>query len=216
MDMNPLYLSLQLALVGMGFLLITAVPISYCMVFQRFRGFFFVESIVGLPLVLPPTVLGFFLLVAMGPASAFGRGWETLFGRPLVFTFSGIVMAAVLQGLPFAVQPLKTAFARVDRHLVETAYVLGASPMRTFFKVILPNARGGLVAAAILSFAHIMGEFGVILMVGGSIPAKTKVASIAIFEFVETMQYHHARVLSLTLLGISYAVLLLFNYLNRE
>jgi molybdate transport system permease protein len=216
MDMTPLYLSLQLAAVGTGCLLVAAVPISYCLVFQRFPGLVFVESIVGLPLVLPPTVLGFFLLIALGPASAFGRGWETLFGRPLIFTFAGIVMAAVLQGLPFAVQPLKTAFAKVDRHLVETAYVLGASPIRTFFKVVLPNARGGLIAAAILSFAHIMGEFGVILMVGGSISGKTKVASIAIYEFVETMRYQHAWVLSLTLLTISYAVLLLFNYLNRE
>ena len=215
MDQGPLYLSVKLAIVSTAWLLCLAVPVSYCMVYRRFRGFFLVESIVGLPLVLPPTVLGFFLLTAMGPASVIGRGWESLFGGPLVFTFYGITVAAIIQSLPFAVQPIKTAFEKIDPQLVETAYVLGASRFETFFRVILPNARGGLVAATILSFAHIMGEFGVILMVGGAIPGQTKVASIAIYEYVETMQYREGLLLSLTLLGISYVVLLLFNYLNR-
>ena len=215
MDQGPLYLSVKLAIVATAWLLCLAIPVSYCMVYQRFRGFFLVESIVGLPLVLPPTVLGFFLLTAMGPASVIGRGWESLFGGPLVFTFYGIVVAAIMQSLPFAVQPIKTAFEKIDYQLVETSYVLGASRFETFYRVILPNARGGLVAAAILSFAHIMGEFGVILMVGGAIPGETKVASIAIYEYVETMQYREGLLLSLTLLGISYVVLLLFNYLNR-
>lgn len=215
MDQGPLYLSVKLAIVGTACLLCLAVPISYCVVYRRFKGFFMLESIIGLPLVLPPTVLGFFLLNAMGPESIIGRAWEGLFGRPLVFTFYGIVIASVLQSLPFAVQPIKTAFEKIDLHLVETAYVLGASRLETFYRVVLPNARGGLVAAAILSFAHIMGEFGVILMVGGAIPGETKVASIAIYEFVETLQYEHAWKLSLTLLAISYFVLLLFNYLNK-
>jgi len=215
MDQGPLYLSVKLAVIATAWLLCLAVPVSYCMVYRRFRGFFLVESIVGLPLVLPPTVLGFFLLTAMGPASVIGRGWESLFGGPLVFTFYGITVAAIIQSLPFAVQPIKTAFEKIDHQLVETAYVLGASRFETFFRVILPNARGGLVAATILSFAHIMGEFGVILMVGGAIPGQTKVASIAIYEYVETMQYREGLLLSLTLLGISYVVLLLFNYLNR-
>jgi molybdate transport system permease protein len=215
MDQGPLYLSVKLAIVSTAWLLCLAVPVSYCMVYQRFRGFFLVESIIGLPLVLPPTVLGFFLLTAMGPASIFGRGWENIFGSPLVFTFYGIVVAAIIQSLPFAVQPIKTAFEKIDRQLVETSYVLGVSRFETFFRVILPNARSGLIAAAILSFAHIMGEFGVILMVGGAIPGETKVASIAIYEYVETMQYREGLLLSLTLLAISYGVLLVFNYLNR-
>jgi molybdate transport system permease protein len=160
MDQGPLYLSVKLAIVATAWLLCLAIPVSYCMVYQRFRGFFLVESIVGLPLVLPPTVLGFFLLTAMGPASVIGRGWESLFGGPLVFTFYGIVVAAIMQSLPFAVQPIKTAFEKIDYQLVETSYVLGASHFETFYRVILPNARGGLVAAAILSFAHIMGECG--------------------------------------------------------
>ena len=215
MDREPLVLSVKLAIVATAWLLCMAVPVSYCLVFHRFRGFFLVESIIGLPLVLPPTVLGFFLLTAMGPASLFGRGWEDIFGSPLVFTFYGIVTAAVIQSFPFAVQPIKTAFEKIDCRLVETAYVLGASRFKTFFRVILPNARNGLIAATVLSFAHIMGEFGVILMVGGAIPGRTKVASIAIYEYVETMQYREGLLLSLTLLAISYAVLLLFNYLNR-
>ncbi|MBU0484262.1 MAG: molybdate ABC transporter permease subunit [Proteobacteria bacterium] len=215
METEPLYLSIKLATVGTVFLLCLAIPVSYCLIYHRFRGIFLAESIIGLPLVLPPTVLGFFLLSAMGPASVLGQIWESIFGHPLVFTFYGIVIAAIIQSLPFAVQPIRAAFEKIDQHLVETAYVLGASKLKTFYRVILPNARSGLVAAAILSFAHIMGEFGVILMVGGAIPGETKVASIAIYECVETMQYQNAWQLSFILMVMSYLVLLLFNYLNK-
>ena len=215
MDLTPLYLSAKLALTSTLLLLVLAVPLSYCLVYRRFRGLFLLESLTSLPLVLPPTVLGFFLLIGLGPDSIIGRYWQNIFGTPLVFTFAGIVAASMIHTLPYAIQPLKTAFQKIDQHLVETAYVLGTSRFGTFRRVILPNAKGGLLAAAILAFAHIMGEFGVVLMVGGSIPGQTKVAAIAIFEQVETLQYRSAWLLSLTLLAMSYGVLLLFNYLNR-
>lgn len=166
-------------------------------------------------MVLPPTVIGFYLLVAMGPQGLAGKIWQSITGHPLVFSFAGIVLASMVHSLPYAMQPLKTAFEKMDRRLLDTAYVLGLSPVAAFFRVVLPNCLGGLAAAAVLAFAHTMGEFGVILMIGGSKPGRTKVASIAIYEFVETLQYNQARNLSLALLAISYCILLTVNYMNR-
>jgi molybdate transport system permease protein len=152
----------------------------------------------------------------MGPKGMIGRFWEHLTGLPLVFTFTGIVVAAMAHSLPYAFQPLKTAFERVDKRLLESAYVLGCSRKAAFFRVVLPNTVNGLAAAAILAFAHTMGEFGVILMVGGSIPGKTKVASIAIYEYVEALRYKEAWLMSLALVTTSYLVLLAVNLLNRR
>jgi len=216
MDPTPLYLSAKLALISTVVLLVIAAPLTYWLVYYPVRGRYFIESLVTLPMVLPPTALGFFLLVAMGPHGAIGRFWENLTGSALVFTFTGIVVAAMAHSLPYAFQPLKTAFERVDKRLLESAYVLGCSRRAAFFRVVLPNTVNGLAAAAILAFAHTMGEFGVILMVGGSIPGKTKVASIAIYEYVEALHYKEAWVLSLALVTISYLVLLAVNLLNRR
>jgi len=216
MDLTPLYLSAKLALISTVVLLAIAAPLTYWLVYYRVRGRYFIESLITLPMVLPPTVLGFFLLVAMGPQGTIGRFWEHLTGLPLVFTFAGIVVAAMAHSLPYAFQPLKTAFERVDKRLLESAYVLGCSRRAAFFRVVLPNTVNGLAAATILSFAHTMGEFGVILMVGGSIPGKTKVASIAIYEYVEALRYREAWLLSLALVAISYLVLLAANILNRS
>lgn len=216
MDMTPLFLSAKLALVSTLILLVFAAPLTYWLVYYPVRGKYFVESLIGLPLVLPPTVLGFYLLIAMGPEGAIGRLWEGLTGAPLVFTFTGIVVAAMAHSLPYAVQPLKSAYERVDRRLLESAYVLGCSKRAAFFKVVLPNTLNGLAAAAILVFAHTMGEFGVILMVGGSIPGETRVASIAIYEYVESLRYTEAWHLSLALVAISYLVLLGVNVLNQR
>ncbi|MBU0482551.1 MAG: molybdate ABC transporter permease subunit [Proteobacteria bacterium] len=216
MDLTPLYLSAKLALISTVVLLIIAAPLTCWLVFNPVRGRFLIESLIGLPLVLPPTVLGFFLLIVMGPEGVIGRSWENLTGAPLVFTFTGIVIAAMAHSLPYAFQPLKTAFERVDRRLLESAYVLGCSKKGAFFRVVLPNTVNGLVAAAILAFAHTMGEFGVILMVGGSIPGRTRVASIAIYEYVEALRYREAWLLSLALVVISYLVLLAVNLLNRR
>ncbi len=216
MDLTPLFLSAKLSLISTTMLLLLAMPLAALLVFVRFPGRFLADSLVNLPLVLPPTVLGFYLLVIMGPDGPVGRAWTALTGSTMVFTFAGIVLAAMVHSLPFAVQPLKTAFEKIDRRLLEMADVLGSSPTAVFFRVILPNATGGIAASAVLAFAHTMGEFGVILMVGGSIPGRTRVASIAIYEYVEAMRYREAAILSLVLVAISYAVLLLVNTLNRS
>jgi molybdate transport system permease protein len=216
MDTAPLLLSAKLAGVSTVLLLILAMPLAAALVFVRFPGRFLADSLVNLPLVLPPTVLGFYLLVLMGPEGPVGRAWARISDGPLVFTFVGITLAAMIHSLPFAVQPLKTAFQKIDPRLLEMSAVLGLTPTATFFRVILPNSFGGMATSAILAFAHTMGEFGVILMIGGSIPGKTRVASIAIYEYVETMRYQEAVYMSLVLVGISYAVLLTVNFLNTR
>ncbi len=216
MDYSPLMLSAKLSLVSTLLLLLIATPLAYGLSFARFRGKFLLEALVGLPLVLPPTVIGFYLLLVMGPEGFAGMSWQAVRGRPLVFSFAGIVIASMVHGLPYAMQPLKASFEKLDRRLLESAAVLGLSRLGAFFRVVLPNTTGGLVAAAVLTFAHTMGEFGVILMVGGSIPGETRVASIAIYELVETMQYREAGLLSLALLVVSYLVLLAVTYLNKK
>jgi len=216
MDITPIVLSAKLSLVTTSVLVAAALPVAYWLAFCRFPGKTLVEAFFNLPLVLPPTVLGFYLLVAMGPQGFLGLFWETTFGSRLVFTFSGLVFASMIYSLPFALQPLKTAFEKIDPRLLESAYVLGCSKTASFFKVVLPNSFGGLAAAAVLVFAHTMGEFGVVLMVGGSIPGKTKVASIAIFEYVESLQYKEAALISMILIPMSYAVLLIVNRLSRR
>ena len=216
MDMQPLYLSAKLALVSTAVLIVFCAPLAYFLAYSRFRGRVLLDSLVSLPLVLPPTVLGFYLLIAMGPRSPVGHGFASVFGTPLVFSFTGIVIAAMIHSLPYAAQPLKAAFEKIDPRLLESSYVLGVSPVTTFFKVVLPNSVGGLAAAVILAFAHTMGEFGVILMVGGSIPGETKVASIAVFELVESLNYRDAWRLSLALMVISYIILLGVNFINSR
>ena len=216
MDFTPLFLSAKLAAISTFILVLVALPIAAILTFVRFPGRFLLDSLVNLPLVLPPTVLGFYLLIFMGPKGALGKAWSLLSESPLVFTFTGITLAAMVHSLPFAIQPLKTAFQKIDKRLLEMSAVLGSSPVAIFFRVIIPNAVGGILASAILAFAHTMGEFGVILMIGGSIPGKTKVASIAIYEYVEMMQYQEAVLMSLVLVLISYAVLVSVNLLNAR
>ncbi|MBC8318812.1 MAG: molybdate ABC transporter permease subunit [Desulfobulbaceae bacterium] len=215
MDLTPLYLSAKLSMISTALLLVLALPLCCLLVFGRFRGKFLLDALVSLPLVLPPTVLGFYLLIIMGP-QGIGTLWEKATGWQLVFSFAGIVIAAMVHSLPFAVQPLKASFEKIDTRLLEMSEVLGCSPVATFFRVIIPNSLNGIAASAILTFAHTMGEFGVILMIGGSIPGSTKVASVAIYEHVESMQYSEAAILSLFLVGASYAMLLVINYLNQR
>lgn len=215
MNLQPLYLSAKLAFISTVVLMLLVTPLAYLLAYFRFRGKVLLDALISLPLVLPPTVLGFYLLVALGPRSPVGNGFQAIFGMPLVFSFVGIVIASMLHSLPYATQPLKAAFEKIDPRLLESSYVLGVSPLATFFRVVLPNSIGGLAAAAILAFAHTMGEFGVILMVGGSIPGETKVASIAVFELVESLKYQEAWKLSLALMVISYIVLLGVNFINN-
>ena len=216
MDLQPLYLSAKLALISTAILMLLVTPLAYLLAYSRFRGKVLLDALISLPLVLPPTVLGFCLLIFMGPRSPVGNGFQNIFGMPLVFSFVGIVIASMLHSLPYATQPLKAAFEKIDSRLLESSYVLGVSPVATFFRVVLPNSIGGLAAAAILAFAHTMGEFGVILMVGGSIPGETKVASIAVFELVESLKYQEAWILSLALMISSYLVLLGVNFINSR
>jgi len=215
MDISALCLSAKLAFLTTIILLAVSAPVAYCCAFCRFSAKPFVEALISLPLVMPPTVLGFYLLLAMGPQGTLGRLWEHLTGNRLCFTFSGIVLASLIYSFPFAVQPLKAAFEKIDTRLLESAAVLGCSHAQTFYRVIIPNSLNGIIVAAILTFAHTMGEFGVVLMVGGSIPDETRVASIAIYEYVEALRYSEANILSLALAVTSYFVLVAVNFLNR-
>ena len=215
-ELGPLWLSAQLASVTVVLLLLVATPIAWWLAFTRARSRPFIEAVVALPLVLPPTVLGFYLLVLMGPASAIGGFWVELTDTTLTFSFAGLVVASVIYSFPFAVQPLQAAFESVGRAPLEAAATLGASPRQAFWRVATPQALRGYVSAIVLSFAHTLGEFGVVLMVGGNIPGSTRVVSIAIFEHVETLAYDQAHLLSAVLLIFSFAVLLGVYTLNRR
>ena len=215
-ELGPLWLSAQLASVTVVLLLLVATPIAWWLAFTRARSRPFIEAVVALPLVLPPTVLGFYLLVLMGPASAIGGFWVELTDTTLTFSFAGLVVASVIYSFPFAVQPLQAAFESVGRAPLEAAATLGASPRQAFWRVATPQALRGYVSAVVLSFAHTLGEFGVVLMVGGNIPGSTRVVSIAIFEHVETLAYDQAHLLSAVLLIFSFAVLLGVYTLNRR
>jgi molybdate transport system permease protein len=215
-ELGPLWLSAQLASVTVVLLLLIATPIAWWLAHTRARGRAFIEAFVALPLVLPPTVLGFYLLILMGPASTIGGFWVELTDTTLTFSFAGLVVASVIYSFPFAVQPLQAAFESVGRAPLEAAATLGASPFQAFRRVGSPLALRGYVSAMVLSFAHTLGEFGVVLMVGGNIPGSTRVVSIAIFEHVETLAYDQAHLLSAVLLIFSFSVLLAVYTLNRR
>jgi molybdate transport system permease protein len=220
MDINsafsPLCLSLQLAFFTTVMLILLAAPLAYVLVHARFPGKTFFEALLNLPMALPPTVLGFYLLVLMGPEGAAGQAWNAVLGAPLLFTFTGIAIASMIYSLPFALQPMKTAFQKIDRRLLESSYILGLTPAAAFLRVVLPNSVSGIATSAILIFVHSLGAFGVLLMVGGSIPGETRVASIAIYEAVQSMDYAEAGRMSLILLAIGYIFMLIVNRLGRN
>ncbi len=212
----PLLLSLRLSLVTSLVLLLLGLPLAYWLAFGRARWKPWIEALVALPLVLPPTVLGFYVLVGFGPRSPVGRVVESITGLRLAFSFEGLVLGSVLFSLPFAVQPFAAGFRGVDRRLIEASWTLGASKLRTFVRVILPLSGIGILSGVVLSFAHTMGEFGVVLMVGGNIPGLTRTASIAIYDEVQALNYAAAGRLSLVLLIVSYFVLMLISVLQRR
>lgn len=216
MNWSALTLSLRLAFTVAAVLVILGIPIAYWVTFSRWRWKFLVEAIVALPLVLPPTVLGFYLLVAMGPRSPFGRWYASWAGHGLPFTFAGLVLASVLYSLPFAVQPTAAAFALVDSRLINASSILGASRWRTFIRVVLPLSAGGVMTGVILSFAHTLGEFGVVLMVGGNIPGATQTISIAVFDQVQDLDFTGANHTALLLLAFSFITLSVTYALNRR
>jgi molybdate transport system permease protein len=196
--------------------LIIGLPIAYWLTYSKWRWKFLIESIVALPLVLPPTVLGFYILIAIGPHSPIGRFYTDLVGHPLPFSFQGLLLASILYSLPFAVQPFATAFEQVDRKLIEASWALGLSKLKTFFKLIMPLSTAGLITGMVLSFAHTLGEFGVVLMVGGNIEGVTRTVSIEIYDDVQALNYVAAAKTSALLLLVSYAVLLLVYAMNRR
>jgi molybdate transport system permease protein len=216
MNTEALLLSFRLSATVSLFLLVLALPLAYTISFFHWRGKFLVESVVALPLVLPPTVLGFYALVAMGPHGPLGKLWQSLFGHPLAFTFTGLVLASMLYTLPFAVQPLVASFESLDRRLLDASAVLGADRVRTFARIILPLAWPGVLTALVLSFAHTLGEFGVVLMVGGNLPGITRTVSIDIYDRVQSLDYGAAHETALLLLLISFVVLSTVYGVNRR
>lgn len=216
MDWTSLFLSLKLACAATVVLMFATAPLACLLAYSRLPGKAFLEAFINLPVAMPPTVVGFYLLILMGPAGWLGGLWESATGSPLLFTFAGIVIAAIIYSIPFALQPMRAAFEKIDPRLIESARILGLSPLAIFTRVILPNSRNGIAAATILVFLHTLGAFGVILMVGGSVPGQTRVISIAIYEAVETLQYGNAVLMSLALLPICYVFLLIVHRLTRR
>ena len=216
MDWQAIWLSLKLAglttliLVGLG------LPMAWWLATTRRRFKFLVEAVVALPIVLPPTVLGFYVLVAIGPHSPLGQAYTALTGSRLPFSFQGLLLASVLYSMPFAVQPFAAALATVNRHFIEASWCLGVSPLSTFFRVTLPLAWPGILTGIVLSFAHTLGEFGVVLMIGGNLPGVTRTVSVSIYDNVQALDYAAANQTSLLLLLFSFAVLAITYSLQRK
>jgi molybdate transport system permease protein len=216
MDWQAIGLSLRLSAAATLVLLALGVPLAYWLAFSTRRWKFLVDAAVSLPLLLPPTVLGFYLLLAMSPRSPLGPAYLKLTGSTLPFSFMGLLVGSVLYSLPFAVQPVAAAFAGVDRKYAEAAWCLGVSRRQTLLRVVIPMARPGIVTGAILAFAHTMGEFGVVLMVGGNIAGVTRTVSISIYDQVQALDYAGAAETSALLLGFSFAALAVTYALQRH
>ena len=216
MDWSAIVLSLRLATATTLILLAVGLPLVGWLALSQRRGRWFVDALVALPLVLPPTVLGFYVLVALGPRSPVGRAYESITGSAIVFSFQGLLIASVLYSLPFAVQPVAAAFAQIDPSLREVSATLGASGFRTFARVTLPLSIEGVIAGLVLSFAHTVGEFGVVLMVGGNLPGITRTVSISIYDHVQALEYQQANQTALVLLAFSMLVLMAVYGLRRR
>ena len=214
-DWQSFRLTLELAVIVAAILLAVGLPLAYWIAFSRWHWKFLVEAVVALPIVLPPTVLGFYVLVALGSQSPLGRWWQSLTGHTLAFTFTGLVIGSVLYSLPFAVQPFTASFSGIDRKLLAASATLGASPFRTFARVVVPLSKPGLVTGVALAFAHTMGEFGVVLMIGGNIPGVTRTVSIDIYDQVQASNYASANAMALLLLIFCFVVLATVYGVNR-
>lgn len=214
-DIAAIWLTLKLALVTTVILVFIATPLAWWLARTNSKARIIIEPLVALPLVLPPTVMGFYLLIAFAPHSFVGETWQLLTGERLAFTFAGLVIGSVIYSLPFFVQPLQLAFESVEKNLLEAAATLGASPLDRFFSVAVPMSRKGFVTASCLAFAHTIGEFGIVLMIGGNIPGETRVVSIALYDHVESLQYNDAHLLAGGLLIFSFLMLLVIYATNR-
>jgi len=216
MDMEPIWLSIKLALITTIFLLFIGIPIAYWLSRRQSIVKLIIEALITMPLVLPPSVLGFYLLLAFSPNNGLGIWLHQHFNLQMVFSFKGLVLASIIYSLPFMVSPLKAAFSHLPKSMAEASYVMGKSKIKTFFYVILPNIKPSIFTAAVLTFAHTLGEFGVVLMIGGNIPGETKVASIAIYDSVETMDYASANAYALILFAITFVIVIGVFLLNRS
>ncbi len=215
-DLTAFLITLKLAATTTVILLLIGTPLAWWLARSQWRFKFMIETVIALPLVLPPTVLGFYLLVMLGPHGPIGGLSEAMGGRPLAFTFTGLVIGSVFYSLPFVVQPLQNVFTAIGDNVMEQAATLRAGPIDRFFSVMVPMARPGFLTAAVLGFAHTIGEFGVVLMIGGNIPGETKVISIAIYDHVESLEYTQAHLLSAALLVLSFLMLMAVYGLNRR
>jgi molybdate transport system permease protein len=214
-DFTPFWLSFKLAFCTTSILLLIGIPFAWYLSVTKSKLKPVLEAVSALPIVLPPSVLGFYLLIFLSQNSPVGRFFEYMFNMKLVFTFEGLVVASSIYSFPFMIQPLQNGFENVPKNIVEASYLSGKGKIQTLFKVVLPNMKTSLMTAIIITFAHTVGEFGVVLMVGGSIPGKTEVASVAIYDYVETLDYESAHIYSLIMLAISFLVLL-FVYIFNE
>lgn len=214
--LGPLWLSIKLGLITTVILIVFGTPLAFWLSRTRSHGKTVVEALVAMPIVLPPTVLGFYLLILLGPGGWIGSHWVELTGSSLTFSFTGLVIASIFYSMPFVIQPLQNAFESISRGFSEAAATLGARPLDVFFTVIVPLGARGFVTAAIMGFAHTLGEFGVVLMVGGNIPDQTRVISIAIYDHVEALEYAEAHVLAALLLVFSFVCMFALYFINRR
>ena len=215
-DWEPLLLTFRLAAITTAILFVIGVPLACWIAYTRVRIKPVIETLVAMPLVLPPSVLGFYLLLAFSPQNAFGRWLDEWFGIQLVFSFPGLVIGSVIFSLPFMVHPIQSGLQNLPRSLLEASRTLGKSDLQTLFRILLPNIKPALLSGGVLSFAHTVGEFGVILMIGGNIPGVTKVASIAIYDEVESLNYTAANFYAMVLFAVSFAILLMVYLMNKK
>jgi molybdate transport system permease protein len=216
MDWQPLWLTFKLATITSLILLILSLPLAYWLAFGKFKARGAVEAIIGMPLVLPPSVIGFYLLLAFSPSYWFGAWIDSVLGFRLVFSFPGLVVASVIYSLPFMVYPLRAGLQSLPGSLREASYTLGKGERETFFKILLPNCKSAILTAFVLTFAHTVGEFGVVLMIGGNIPGVTKVASVAIYNEVEALNYNMANRYALVLFAFTFGILMLVYSINNR
>jgi molybdate transport system permease protein len=213
-ELDPFILTLELASITTVVLFVVSVPLAYWLTYGRYKIKHVVEALVSLPLILPPSVLGFYLLIGFSPQNAFGEFLERYFDLRLVFTFEGLIIASILYSLPFMVQPIHNGFKMLPQSLQEASYTLGKGRTVTLFKILIPNIKTSLITGCILSFAHTVGEFGVVLMVGGNIPRETRVVSIALYDEVESMNYDQANLYAVVLLGFALLTLTIVHFVN--
>ena len=215
-DLQPIVLSFKLALITSFFLLLIGIPVAYFLAHTKSKVKFLFEAILSLPLVLPPTVLGFYLLLVLAPDTFIDKTLEATFGLRLVFSFEGIVLASIIYSFPFMVQPIQIALEKLPKSLSEASYTLGKSKLKTFTHVLVPNIKPAIITGSILSFAHTLGEFGVVLMIGGNIPGETRVASLAVYDEVEALNYNQAHVYAMILLLSSFLIITLVYWFNKK